>query len=55
MLSRAALSSKCERKQSCAATDGTVDVGGLVAYLIFVIFLHMQNFWRMKSTLKFTQ
>ena len=30
MLSRAALSSKCERKQSCAATDGTVDVGGLV-------------------------
>ena len=25
------------------------------AYLIFVIFLHMQNFWRIKFTLKFTQ
>ena len=24
------------------------------AYLIFVIFLHRQNFWRMKFTLKYT-
>ena len=29
--------------------------GMLGAYLIFVIFLHMQNFWRIKFTPKFTQ
>ena len=27
----------------------------IAPYLIFVIFLHMQNFWRMKFTPKFTQ
>ena len=26
-----------------------------VAYLIFVIFLHRQNFWKIKFTPKFTQ
>ena len=32
-----------------------VDVGNLAAYLIFVIFLHRQNFWKIKFTPKFTQ
>ena len=44
--------------ESTSVEDGGENVCGLWslgAYLIFVIFLHGQNFWKIKFTPKFTQ
>ena len=39
----------------CRKKNGWLHSPNPVSYLIFVIFLHRQNFWRIKFTPKFTQ